>query len=175
MEGDNLLLTCIYIFFARIIDVTIGTIRTISLVKGKKVLASVLAFFEVMIWLIVIKRAIIIQEKNLLILIFYSAGYAVGTLLGSFISEKFIGGLVGVQVIVERKEAQQLINKIREKGYGISIFELKDNSKEKSKDMLLVELNKKNLKDLINLIKCYEKNSFIIINDTRCVYNGIIK
>ena len=52
----GLVLLPILIFFARIADVTIGTVRIIFVSRGLKYLAPVLGFFEVTIWLLVISQ-----------------------------------------------------------------------------------------------------------------------
>ena len=94
----NTLILCIEIFFARIVDVSIGVIRTVELVKDNTKKAAVLAFFEVLIWFIVAREALR-GEANILIAIFYSLGYATGTLIGSYLSNKLIKGSVTIQVI----------------------------------------------------------------------------
>ena len=38
------------IFFGRIVDVTLGTLRIIFVSKGEKYLAPLIGFFEVLIW-----------------------------------------------------------------------------------------------------------------------------
>lgn len=40
------------IFFARILDVSIGTVRTILVFRSHRIWAAVLGFFEVLIWLV---------------------------------------------------------------------------------------------------------------------------
>ena len=78
------------IFFARILDVSIGTIRTIMTVKGYTILPSIAAFFEVLIWYFVAKEALLVSYDSVLIPIAYSSGYATGTFMGSLISKYFI-------------------------------------------------------------------------------------
>jgi hypothetical protein len=46
----------VLIFLARICDVSIGTMRIIFVSKGKKDIAPVLGFFEVLIWIIAISK-----------------------------------------------------------------------------------------------------------------------
>ena len=170
-----MLLTCIGIFFARVLDVSFGTLRTVYTVKGKELIASVIAFIEVLIWFIVAREALSGPlEHPLLIAVSYSGGYATGTLIGTTISNLFVSGLVMVQAITQ-KDDKKLITKIRKQGYGVSIIPLKGEMDTTKKEMLLIETNKKNLKSLIALIKKEEPNAFIIVSETKMVQNGLLK
>ena len=86
----NIIILCIKIFLARIIDVSIGVIRTMELVKDHAIKAVILAFFEVLIWFLIAKEALTSNELNFLIAIFYSLGYACGTLIGAYLSKLLI-------------------------------------------------------------------------------------
>ncbi|GAE87820.1 hypothetical protein JCM21531_1220 [Acetivibrio straminisolvens JCM 21531] len=79
------------IFFSRIIDVTIGTIRIIFVSRGKKYLAPVLGFFEVLVWIVAISQ--VMQNLNNFACYFaYAAGFATGTFVGIIIEEKLAIG-----------------------------------------------------------------------------------
>ncbi len=170
----GLFFLCIKIFFARILDVTIGTIRTMLMMKGKTFIMVTLAFLEVFIWFIVAREALITDVKNICIPISYSLGYATGTLLGTFISNTFIKGIVGVQVVV-KKNNRPLLNQIRRQGFAVSVIDLKDDYEGNQRDMLYFQVNSRSLKKLIHLIKHYDKNAFIVVNETKTVQNGFIK
>lgn len=165
---------CIGIFFARLIDVSLGTVRTILSVKGKTILATVIAFFEVLIWFLVAREALNTDINSLWIPLSYSLGFATGTLLGIVISKHFISGLMCVQVIT-KKNNEALINAIRQNGYGLSIVSLNNDYDEIKKEMLIIELNKKSLKRLVSIIKKVEPSAFLMINETKVVQNGFIK
>lgn len=169
----ELFFLCIKIFLARILDVSIGTIRTMFMVKGRSITTSILAFLEVFIWFLVAKEALVTDVKSILIPISYSLGYATGTLCGSFISTHFIKGIIGVEVVVEKNKA--LLNAIRKSGYAVSVIDLKDDFEGNKRDMLYFQISSKSLKKLLSLIKRYDKRAFIVVNDTKTVQNGFIK
>lgn len=170
----KLFFLCIKIFFARILDVSIGTVRTMLMVKGKTYIMAVLAFIEVFIWFIVAREALVTDVNSIFIPISYSLGYASGTLIGACISNRFIKGVVGVQVVIE-KDNNSLLKAVRKHGYAVSVIDLKDDFNGNKRDMLFFQINNKNLKKLIALIKKYDKNAFIVVNDTKAVQNGFIK
>ena len=169
-----MLLTCIGIFFARAIDVTFGTLKTIYMVKGKSIKTAVIAFVEVFIWFMVAREALNTNIDSLWIPISYALGYSTGTLVGTFISNRFVSGLVCVQVIT-KSENSNLINVLREKGYGISVVELKNDYDKVKKEMLFIEIQKKSLKELKALVEKIDPSAFIIVNETKIVHNGQIK
>ena len=162
------LLLCIKIFLARIIDVSIGVIRTVELVKDNTLKAVVFAFFEVLIWFIVAKEALT-SNVSFIVAIFYSLGYACGTLIGSYLSKKLIKGSVTIQVI-SSKVLLKDIKYIKSLGYGITKIDI-DNKKK----ILLIEVNKNSLKNIINIIKSVDNKAFITVSDTKYIENGYVK
>ena len=101
----------------------------------------------------------------------YAGGYAVGTFVGTTLSNKFIKGKVSVQVIMDDKNS---INKITDSGYAISKVECTgmDN---KRKQMLFIEVDKRHLDDLKKIINTIDRNAFMVINETKYVVNGFFK
>lgn len=106
-----LFLLVIKIFFARIIDVSLGTYKTILTVKGKIIFPSIIAFFEVLVWFYIAREALVVYEKSIVVPIAYSLGYAIGNLIGSIISKKFIEGVLEVKVYNANKNVIGFLNK----------------------------------------------------------------
>ena len=86
----ELLFLCLKIFFIRICDVSLGTVRMIVTVKGKTLLASLIGFIEVLIWFLVVKEALNTDSTSIFVALSYAGGYATGTLVGGTLSKKFI-------------------------------------------------------------------------------------
>jgi len=159
---------------ARIVDVSLGTLRTVFFVKGKTIEPFIIAFFEVLIWYAVAREAIQTSGNAYLIAISYAGGYATGTFIGTKLSNKFVKGVVGVQIIV-KEPSDKLVNILRKKDYSVSVIELKNNYDGKNKDMLYIQVNNKSINDLTNIIKKYDKDAFIVVNETKLVQNGFVK
>ncbi len=106
------------IFMARIIDVSIGTLRIIFVTKGMKKVAPLVGFFEVLIWLIAISR-IMQNLDNWLCYVAYAAGFATGNYIGMYLEEKLAIGHEMIRVIT-RKDATNLVVNLRGKGYGVT-------------------------------------------------------
>ena len=170
----KLILTCLKIFLARIVDVSLGTIRTVLVVKGKSITPAVVAFFEVLIWFVVAREALNTDLNSILIPIFYALGYATGTYIGTFITSKVVDGLIGVSVITKSAN-NKMLKEMRDKGFGVSVVDLKKTNDNNKKDMLIIELNKKKLKELTHIIRTNDPDAFVVINETKYVQNGLIK
>ncbi len=170
----DLLVMCVKIFFARILDVTISTFRQSVMLKGKYFISTILAFVEIMIWFLVAREALLIAIDSIFIPISYSLGYATGTLLGSFLSHKLLNGEVGVQIISDENN-KELVNALKMRGYGLSILHMESGFNSEPRLMIFVEVNSKSLKKLEKLILKNDPNAFIVISDTKKVYNGTLK
>lgn len=68
----NILILCLKIFFVRIIDVSLGTVRTIITVKGRRVVASMVGFVEVFVWFLIVREALNTDEVSIWIAVSYS-------------------------------------------------------------------------------------------------------
>ena len=167
----NTLFLCFKIFFVRIIDVSLGTARTIIMVRGKGLIASIIGFFEVFVWFLIVREALNTTESGLFIAISYSIGFATGTYIGSIFSEKFIESNLSIEVITEKKE---LADKIRKKNYGVSVLNV-NGQEEIPKYMLVIEIKNKKLNSLKKLIDEFDRNAFIMIKETKLVQNGYFK
>src|SRR4030043_95358 len=90
----------ILIFFLRLTDVSLATLRIMFISRGLKYLAPIIAFFEINIWLLAIGQ-IIMNLGNIVCTLAYAAGFALGNLLGIMIEEKLSIGLVLVRLITK--------------------------------------------------------------------------
>lgn len=170
----TLLFLCLKIFFARIIDVTLATLRTVYSVKGKTVLAGLIGFIEATIWFIVVKEALNTDIQSPFIVISYAGGFATGSILGTFVSKKFVNSLIKVEVITT-KATPANVEKIRLEGFGVSVLDILDNNDDVDKKMLIVTLNSKHLDELKRILRHIDRNAFVVVNESKIVQNGFIK
>jgi uncharacterized protein YebE (UPF0316 family) len=108
----------IVIFLSRIADVSLGTLRIIFVSRGMKAYATLLGFFEVLIWIVVVTE--VLQNLNSgLNLIAYAAGFAAGNYVGITIESKIKLGML-IYRIITPKEASEMVEKLRELGFGVT-------------------------------------------------------
>ena len=165
----DLYILCIEIIFARICDVSLGTVRTIMTVRGKNLLATILGFIEITIWFIMVKDALTSEYNSILIVLSYATGYAAGTYIGGFLS-KYIKTKLCIQIIVD-EENQNIINKLREAGYAVTVMNV-EGYKEENKYMLLMEIDSDRFKALEKILNNENKKIFMMVNETKYVQNG---
>lgn len=163
---------CLKIFFVRILDVSLGTIRTMFVVRGKKLISSMIGFFEILVWFLVVKEALQTESNSIFIAISYSLGFATGNYIGALLSDKLITGNVSVQVFTNNNNLEKIL---REHGYGVSSVVYTGYEEEAHKHMLFINVDKKKEKVLRELIKKNDKEAFIIVNETKYVENGYFK
>ena len=164
-----MVLLCLKIFIARILDVSLGSVRTIFLVKGRTLISAIIGFVEIIIWFVVVKDALT-SDNNIWILLSYALGFATGTYIGGILSEKFISGNFGIWVVTNNQN-KLLIEAIKKAGYGLTKMDIFDNDKY----MIFIEINKKNFNHLLKVIKHHDPKAFIVVNETKYVENGFLK
>lgn len=170
----SLFFLCFKIFCVRIIDVSLGTIRTLITVKGRTLLASMVGFIEIFVWFVIVKEALNTNETSIWIAISYSLGFATGTYIGGYLSDRFIKGNFGVQVVTSNNN-HKLIDTLRMEGYAVSVIDVKGQDKASEKYMLFIEIQKSNFDHLKKLIHSIDQKAFIVVNETKYVQNGFIK
>ena len=160
---------CIKIFFARVIDVSLGTFRTINTVKGRDLVAALIGIIEITVWFLVVKEALNTDNNSFWIVASYAIGFAVGTYIGGKISKIFIKSNLEVQVILSNKD-DNVVQKIRDNGYGVTAIEVKGTKN--LKYMLYIQIRNNTLENLKKLVRNLDSKAFIVVNETKYVENG---
>ena len=171
INGDKMatFLMCIKIFCARLIDVSLGTFRTINTVKGRDLVAASIGLIEITVWFLIVKEALNTANNSIWIVVAYALGFSVGTYIGGKISKRFIKSNLEVQVILSSKD-DNIVNKIRKEGYGVTAIAVKGNKNEKY--MLYIQIKNHSFEHLKYIIKKLDKKAFIVVNETKYVENG---
>jgi uncharacterized protein YebE (UPF0316 family) len=159
------------IFFARVLDVSLSTVRMLLIVRCKKYPAAVIGFLEATIYIVALSR--IMQNLNdpYKILV-YGLGFASGTLLGGYLEERLAIGHVALQVIPADGTSDELLKALRTTGYGVTVQEGKGMTGAKA--VLLVSTDRKTLARLTSLIEEFSPGSFVTVLETRDVVGGMI-
>jgi uncharacterized protein YebE (UPF0316 family) len=151
------------IFFARIIDVTLGTLRIIFLNKGMRLLAPVLGFFEILIWIVAMGQ-IMSHLNNWITYIAYAGGFAAGNFVGMLAEEKISVGINLIRIIT-KKEHKKLITSLRDAGYGSTSV---DAQGEFGKVIIIFTVvQRKNIPDVLLIMKEHAPRAFYTIEDVR--------
>ena len=153
------------ILMARVVDVSLDTIRVIMVAKGYRSLAPFVGFFQALIWLITITR-IMANLDNWFTYLGYAGGFGLGTYVGMILEGKLALGYELVRVIT-KKGPDDLINGLREKGYPVTKVE--GMGREGEVGVLYVIIRRRALLDVINTIQKFNPKAFYTIEDMRFV------
>lgn len=151
------------IFFARIVDVSLGTLRVIYISKGYRNIAPLLGFFEVIVWLVAISR-VMENLSNIYCYLAYGAGFAAGTYIGMRIEDRVSIGKVSMR-IVTRREANELLERINATQHRPTVIEA-ESSRGPSK-VLFLTLRRHEVPEVVGLIKHYDPKAFYSIEEVR--------
>ena len=157
------------IFFTRVLDVTLGTLRIIFISRGRKHLAPLLGFVEVFIWITLVSQ-IVGGAQNFVAYLAYAAGFAAGNYVGMWIEEKLAIGTLVVRVILPR-DAKELIDNLREAGFGVTHVEAHGSSGPVT--LVYTIVMRKELKRVVDIIDGAAPKSFFTIEELRSVQEGI--
>ncbi len=158
------------IFMLRIVDVSLGTLRMIMITRGKRLLATLLGFVEVTIWVVAVSQ-VITNLDNIWYVLGYSGGFATGTLLGMWLEEKIALGIVELGVISSEK-GTEIVQGIRNAGYGATQLQAQGQSGPVS--LTGVVLERKHLEEVISLVSAIDPICLITVNDERRVIRGTL-
>ncbi len=157
------------VFATRILDVTLGTMRIIFLSRGKKYLAPLLGFVEVLIWITVVSQ-IVGGAHNLIAYIAYASGFAVGNHVGMVIEDKLAIGTLVVRIILSQ-DGKNLTDNLHHAGYG---FTYVDGQGATGPVMLVYTVVMRNeLAQVIAIIQETCPKSFFTVEELRSVQQGI--
>ena len=161
----SLFLLPVLVFLARILDVSIGTLRIIFVAKGLKYFAAVLGFFESLIWLLAVAQVM----QNLTswqTYVAFALGFAAGNYVGIVLEERIALGNLLIRVIT-RREADDLVIVLRDKGYGVTSVDAE--GVEGPVKLIFTIARRRNLAKILTIIKQYNPNAFYTIEDMRFV------
>lgn len=145
------------IFFSKLLENSLGTLRLIVVADGRKLLGSILQGIISLIWILVV--GIVVQNilEDPYKIVFFILGSIVGSYLGGIIEEKLA---LGNNMVIIITELNDLANNIRSNGFGVT--SIKAEGKDSLKNVLFIIIMRKNIRKIINTTKKYDQNALII-------------
>ena len=153
------------ILLARVLDVSMDTIRVIMVAKGYRNYAPAIGFFQSLIWVITISR-VMVNLENWTAYIGYAGGFALGTYVGMRLEEKLALGHELIRVIT-KTDASELITNLRKKGFPVT--SVSGRGSEGDVGILFVILKRKSIQKVVEIINAYNPKAFYTIEDMRFV------
>jgi uncharacterized protein YebE (UPF0316 family) len=159
----------LFIFSARVMDVSLGTMRIIFLSRGRKLIAPALGFFEVLIWLLAMRQ--IMQNLNEPITyIAYAAGFATGNFVGIYLESKLAIGTLIIRIITP-KDTGELVAQLHAAGYGVTSVD--GRGAVGPVKLIYIIIKRKDLAGVVEIItRCHPK-AFLSIEEIRSASEGV--
>ena len=118
----EMLLVCLAICAAKIMEVSIQAVKTVCMVKGERAIATGLAFAECLIWGFVVSSVISSLSGNVFLLLSYCVGYASGLFIGSVIESKLAIGTSSVQMMVSKDHIEKVEEFLTDNQNGYTVL-----------------------------------------------------
>jgi uncharacterized protein YebE (UPF0316 family) len=155
-------ITTILIVVARIVDVSLDTLRTAAIVQGRRAYAACLGFVEAMVYICAIAK--VLQDlSHPSYLVAYALGFALGTYLGIAI-EQYLAFGTQVASLFTRKGVE-LVKALVAIGY--KVVTVQAHVYDGDVAILHVSLSRKRMRRLIHDAVAIDETCFCVVNDVR--------
>jgi uncharacterized protein YebE (UPF0316 family) len=162
------LLVALLIFCLRLVDVSMGTVRILMAVRGRRLLAAVIGFFEVSIFLVAISQ-VVNNIENWWNVLGYAGGFAVGTVIGMTIENKLALGIAEVD-IVSMGKGTEIAEALRAEGYGATEF--LGAGKSNLVDMVRAVVRRREIGAVMDAAIAVDDSAFITVVETQRAHRG---
>ena len=156
-------ITCALIVLARIADVSLGTLRTVAVIYGRRGASWFLGFFEVLIWIFVVSRVIESAQKEPVYAVFYAIGFATGNFIGITIEQRLAYGQQVVRVFTRQGHA--VASALRARDFRVT--ELDGRGREGPVSVLFIGTQRKHSPRIIRTARAIDAQCFYVVDDVR--------
>lgn len=164
----NAWLGALGIFFLRVLNITIDTVRFMMNIRGKKGISWILGFVESVLFVLII-GSVLSNVNNILNVIGYAAGFATGNVIGMEIEKRLALGFAHVKV-VSRQRGQAVANTLRDEGYAVT--EIPARGKDGTVTMLDINLRRRDVRKVELIILESDENAFITVEEITPIKSG---
>jgi uncharacterized protein YebE (UPF0316 family) len=158
------ILVCLLVCAAKIVEITIQSLKTCMMVKGQRLKAAGLGFVECTIWGLVISTLIGTLGDNPLLLLFYCTGYATGLFLGSTLESKIALGTSNLELIACDESTEKITAYLKEREMGYTVFE-GHGSKDKMNMIFIVLPRRETPRVLKDIRRTCDNKVFVVASD----------
>ncbi|MCJ7696449.1 MAG: DUF5698 domain-containing protein [Anaerolineaceae bacterium] len=164
----NAWLGALGIFFLRVLNIAIDTVRFMMTIRGKKGISWILGFLESVLFVLII-GSVLSNVNNVLNIIGYAAGFATGNVIGMEIEKRLALGFAHVKVVSSQR-GQVVAETLRNEGYAVT--EIPARGKDGKVTMLDINLRRKDVKKVELIILQSDENAFITVEEITPIKSG---
>lgn len=158
----DVVLTCGLIVLARMVDVSLGTLRTVFVVQGRGVVSFIIGFVEVLIWVVVVSKVVQNLDQPV-----YAVSYATGFALGTFLGVRIEGRIaVGQQVIrIFTRKGAEMEAAMRDKDFFVTVFD--GRGRDGPIQLMFVKISRRCAHKALSIAREVDPSSFCVVDDIR--------
>ena len=162
----------IIIFLSKVVENMLATLRIIVIANGKKLLGAILQGLVALVWVCITGVVVTNILENPFKIIAFALGSMVGSYLGGVLEEKIAIGKKLLLIIINNNSEEKIVKKIRENNFAVTstIGKGKDNNKA----ILFSMIPRKQIKNIIKIIKSIDTDALIISQNAFNIYGGYI-
>ena len=164
------IVVCLIVCAAKIVEISIQSLKTCMMVKGQRLKAAGLGFLECTIWGLVISTIIGTLGDNLFLLLFYCVGYAAGLFIGSTIEGKIALGPSNLQLIANDENTEKITEYLKENNKGYTVFE--GHGSTDKMNMIFIVLPRKEAPKLLKTLRKMCDNKVFVVASEVSKYAG---
>ncbi len=164
----------LFIFFGKILEVTFGTLRIVLINRGERTIGAIIAFIEITLWLVIASSVLVGFRDDFIKGIVYALAFSLGNYFGSRLDELLAFGLSAVQVVLpDPQSANSILGSLREKGFGITSLDV--HGRETDHCLLLMNIQRKRLPELLAWLETNCKGAVITVTDIKTQRGSYLK
>ncbi|MDD4450413.1 hypothetical protein SDC9_62611 [bioreactor metagenome] len=161
------------IFFGKILEVTVSTIRMVLINRGERVKGTMVAFFDSVLWLLITGTVLDGFQDDPMRMVVFALAFAVGNYMGSWFEDKLAFGLSSVQVIVpEGPQSVELADSLRKDNFAVTV--VKGTGRNGNRDILMLHLKRKRIAEAVTLVNTMLPGAVVVVNDSKIISGGYI-
>jgi uncharacterized protein YebE (UPF0316 family) len=158
------------IFALRVLSVSMGTVRMLLMVRGRRFISAFIGFFEVLIFILAISR-VILEMDNIWNILGYCGGFAVGTIVGMALEDRLALGFSMVRVISKVKWLE-ITQALRQGGFGAT--QVIGEGKDGPVGIIYSMVRRKQVSAVVDLCEQLDEHAFITVEEAGRVRRGYV-
>jgi uncharacterized protein YebE (UPF0316 family) len=155
----------VLVCLARVLDVSLGTLRVVFVSRGLKMVAPVVGFFEVLIWIAAIAQ-VVHNLDNVICYVAYATGFGIGTYVGLLIEERLALGTLILRIITQ-KEGDDLVTELRRRNLGVTCIDAQGASG--GVKIIFVVVRRGDLPQALDTLRTLNPRAFYTVEDVRAI------
>ncbi|WP_418789966.1 DUF2179 domain-containing protein [Phosphitispora sp. TUW77] len=160
----------LFIFFARVFDMTLDVLRILMLMRDRRVLAAFIGFCEVTVFVIALNQVLTGGLNDIGKVIAYAGGFATGNYFGSLIEHRLAIGYVSLQIFPQHCQCSLIAEGLRNRGFGVTKVE--GEGRQGKRTILFASLKRKDLKLAVKILDEISPDVFFTVSDAKNIHGG---